>query len=75
MKTAEMRFSKTCVNFERCYGNQGWAEAVKKYVFIFQFNLFKLSESFKSVAQGVPEIFEEVYLGGHNVPPPPPWLG
>ena len=24
----------------------------------------KLSESFKSVAQGVPEIFEEVYLGG-----------
>ena len=33
----------------------------------------KLSESFKSVAQGVPEIFEEVYLGGHNVPPPPGW--
>ena len=30
MKTAEMRFSKTCVNFERCYGNQGWAEAVEK---------------------------------------------
>ena len=29
-----------------------------------------MSESFKSVAQGVPEIFEEVYLGGHNVPPP-----
>ena len=28
-----------------------------------------MSESFKSVAQGVPEIFEEVYLGGHNVPP------
>ena len=73
MKTAEMRFSKTCVNFERCYGNQGWAEAVEKYIFIFQFNSFKLSESFKSVAQGVPEIFEEVYLGGggHNVPPPP----
>ena len=68
-----MRFSKTCVNFERCYGNQGWAEAVEKYIFIFQFNSFKLSESFKSVAQGVPEIFEEVYLGGHNVPPPPGW--
>ena len=30
MKTAEMRFSKTCVNFERCYGNQGWVEAVEK---------------------------------------------
>ena len=74
MKTAEMRFSKTCVNFERCYGNQGWAEAVQKQIFIFQFNSFKLSESFKSVAQGVPEIFEEVYLGGrHNVPPPPGW--
>ena len=40
-----------------------------------------MSESFKSVAQGVPEIFEEVYLGGggggHNVPlpPPPPLVG
>ena len=58
---------------ERCYGNQGWAEAVEKLIFIFQFNSFKLSESFKSVAQGFPEIFEEVYLGGgggHNVPPP-----
>ena len=34
-----------------------------------------MSESFESVAQGVLEIFEEVYLGGgggDNVPPPPP---
>ena len=36
----------------------------------FHNRLHKLSESFKSVAQGVLEIFEEVYL--HNVPPPPP---
>ena len=31
MKTV---FSKTCVNFGRCYGIQGWAEVVKKY-FLF----------------------------------------
>ena len=30
MKTAEMCFSKTCVNFGRCYGNQGGAEEVEK---------------------------------------------
>ena len=27
-------FSKTCINFGRCYGNQGWAEAVEKYIFL-----------------------------------------
>ena len=36
-------------------------------------NSFKLSESFKTVAEGVLEIFEEVYLGGGGgtIPPPP----
>ena len=36
-----------------------------------------MSESFKSVAQGVPEIFEEVYLGGWGAQcaPPPPLVG
>ena len=29
MKTVEICCSKTCVNFGRCYGNQGWAEAVE----------------------------------------------
>ena len=54
--------SKSCINFGRCYGNQGWAEVVEnKFLFC---KLVKLSESFESVAQGVLEIFEEVYLGG-----------
>ena len=42
------------------------------------FNLIHLNcqESFKSVAQGVPEIFEEVYLGGGaQCAPPPPLVG
>ena len=33
MKTAKMCFSKTCVNFGRCYGNQGWAEVVENILF------------------------------------------
>ena len=33
MKTAEMSFSKTCVNFGHCYGKQGLAEAVEKQIF------------------------------------------
>ena len=75
MKTAEMRFSKTCVNFGRCYGNQGWAEAVEKQFFVLKISLFKLSESFESIAQGVLEIFEKVYLGGGGDVPPPPLVG
>ena len=64
----------TCVNFGCCYGNQGWADVVEK-IFVLQNSSIKFSESFKSVLQGVLEIFEEVYLGGggHNVSPPP-WL-
>ena len=65
MKTAEMCFSKTCANFGRCYGNQGWAKVVEKSVFGLQISPFKLSESFKSVAQGVVEIFEEVAQCAH----------
>ena len=69
MKTAEMSFSKTRVKFGRSYGNQGWERRLKNIFFVLQINSFKFSESFKSVAQGVFEIFEEVYLGeGHNVP-------
>ena len=30
MKTAEMCFSKTCINFGRCFGDQRWAQAVEK---------------------------------------------
>ena len=74
-----MNCSKTCVNFGRCYGNQGWAEAVEQFFFVLKITSFKLSECFKSVAQGVLEIFEEVYLGdtlcAPPSPPPPCWLG
>ena len=35
----------------------------------------KMSESFKFVAQGVREIFEEVYLEGAHCAPPPPLVG
>ena len=69
MKTAEMCFSKTCVNFARCYVNQGWAEGLKN-IFVLKIKSFIFSESFKSPAQGVLEIFEEVYLGAHCAPPP-----
>ena len=30
MKTVEMCFSKTCINFGRCFDNQGLAEADEK---------------------------------------------
>ena len=65
MKVAEMCCSKSScgVNFGRCYGKQGWAEAVKKY-FLLKITSIKLSESLKSVPQGVLEIFEEVYQLG-----------
>ena len=75
--TAEMCFSKACIKFGRCYGNQGWAQAVEKYFFALEVSLFNLSERSKTVAEGVREIFEEVYLGGGggHCAPPPPWLG
>ena len=62
MNIAEMCFSKACVNFGRCHGNRGWGGG-RKIIFVLKISSFKLSESFKSVAQGVPEIFEEMYLG------------
>ena len=40
MKTAEMCFSKTCVDFGRCYVYQGSAKAVEN-IFLF----WKLSPS------------------------------
>ena len=46
---------------------------VKIYFFVLEISSFKLSESFKSVAQGLLEIFEVVYLGGGGgaeCPPP-----
>ena len=45
-------------------------EAVEKSIFVLKISSFKLSESFKSVAQSVREIFEEVYLGAQCAPPP-----
>ena len=57
MKTVEICCSKTCVNFGRCYGNQGWAEAVENQMLFFKISSFEKSESFNSVAQGVLEIF------------------
>ena len=77
-KTAEMCFSKTCVNFGRCYGNQEWTESVEKYFLVFQSSSFKLSGSFKFIDQGVLEIFKEVYLGGGGgtmLPPSPVGIG
>ena len=70
MKTVEICCSKTCGNFGRCYGNQGWAETVENQKLFLKISSFEKSESFNSVAQGVLEIFWKVYLGGHNVPPP-----
>ena len=65
MKTAEMRFSNTCVDFGRCYANPGYAGAVEKdFLVLIKIKSFKLSEGFKSVAQGVLEIIEEVHQGG-----------
>ena len=63
---------KHASNFWRCYGNQGWADAVE--IFFLKMSSFTWSESFKAVAEGVLEIFDEVYRGrggggGHNVPP------
>ena len=59
---------------------KGGRRRLKNRFLFFNLIHFKLSESFKSVDQGVPEIFEEVYLGGGGgtmcpPPPPPPWLG
>ena len=68
---AKLCFSKTCVSFGRCYANQGWAEAVERKNIGLKTILFKFSESLKSVAQGVLEIFEEVYLGWGTMCPPP----
>ena len=36
MKTVEICCSKTCVSFGRCYGNQGWAEAVENQMFFLE---------------------------------------
>ena len=74
VKTAERCSQKTCVKFGRCYGNQGWEEAVE-ITLCLKMRLFKLSKSFKSLAQGVLEILGEVCLGGgggDNALPPPP---
>ena len=35
-KLVEKCCSKTCVNFGRCYGNQGWAETVENQMLFFQ---------------------------------------
>ena len=69
-------YSETCVNFGRCYGNQG-AEAVENKKIVLKMSSFKLSECLKSVAEGVLEIFQEVYLGGGGggTMCPLPWLG
>ena len=72
MKTVEICCSKTCVNFGRCYGNQGWAETVENQIRFLKISSFEKSESFNSVAQGVLEIFWKVYLGGTMCPPPLP---
>ena len=76
MKTVEICCSKTCVNFGRCYGNQGWAEVVENQMLFLKISSFEKSESFNSVAQGVLEIFQKVYLGGGGgtMCPPPPAL-
>ena len=65
MKTVEYVVQKHCVNFGRCYGNQGWAETVENQKHFLKISSFEKSESFNSVAQGVLEIFWKVYLGGH----------
>ena len=56
-KLVEICCSKTCFNFGRCYGNQGWAETVENQTLFFKISSFDKSESFNSLAQGVLEIF------------------
>ena len=41
MKTAEICCSKTSVNFERCYGNQGWAETVENQMLFLKISSFE----------------------------------
>ena len=72
MKTAEMRFPLHASTLDGCFGNQEWAEEVGNKNVVLKISLFKLSESFKLIAHGVLEMFEEVYL---CVPPPPPRFG
>ena len=74
MKTAEMCFSKHASTLSVAMVTKGGWGGLKITV-CFEISSFKLSESFKSVAQGVLEIFEEVYLGEKCAPPPPLWLG
>ena len=49
MKNDEVSISKTCVNFGRSYGNQGWAEEVENLIFVLKMSSFPVSESFKFV--------------------------
>ena len=57
-------FFKSIRQLWRCYGNQRWAKAVENSFLVLKISSFKLSESLKSVAQGVLEIFEEMDLEG-----------
>ena len=57
MKLVEKCCSKTCVDFGRFYGNQGWAETVENQMHFFKISSFDKSESFNSLPQVVLEIY------------------
>ena len=62
MKAAEVCFSKYASSFGVAIVTKGGGRRLK-INFVLQISTFKRSENLKSVAQGVLEIFEEVYLG------------
>ena len=76
-ETAELCFQKHASALDVAMVTKDGRRRLKNNFFVLKSSSFKLSESFKSVAQGVVEILEEVYLGkgAQYLPPPPSWLG
>ena len=64
MKTAKMCFTKHASTLDVTLVTKDRPRRYKKGIFVLKTRSCKLSESFNSIAEGVLEIFEEVYLGG-----------
>ena len=63
MKIAPKGFQKHASTLCVAMVTKGW-KRFENYIFVLKINSLQFSESFKSLAQGVFEIFEEVYRGG-----------
>ena len=70
LHAAEICFQKHASTLDVAIVTKGGPSRLKN-------KFFKLSESFNSEAQGFLEIFDEVYMGGGTMCPPPPipWMG